>query len=159
MRTWMIAGCLLAVSAVVVLQQKYGVGRSGWQMLLGSPGQQSRSSEGLMRYFSAVSLRGLSREAKLEEIAACFAPDARIEAGVGENMKTFSDPRVFYGGPTSPVLHEGFRPEPGAFSYSLDGKTIAVEIALTYPGKRIAVGDFFEFDEDGRITRLRVYSG
>ena len=121
--------------------------------------QRERSHEGLQRYFAAVALDGLTRDEKLARVAACFAEDCVLEAGVGDQKREFRDPKAFYAGPTSPVLNEGFHPRPGTLCYSDDGRTIAVEIALQSGGGTVSVGDFFEFRSDGRISRLRVYSG
>mmetsp|Transcript_17647 Transcript_17647/g.44594 ORF Transcript_17647/g.44594 Transcript_17647/m.44594 type:complete len:128 (-) Transcript_17647:262-645(-) len=122
--------------------------------------QHKASEEGLERYFKAVRA-SLPKEEKLQGIAACFAEGSELISPNGSVFKGPDGAKHFYASPTSPVLGEGFAPKPDreTQAWSADGRTTAVEIALTLPDKAIPVGDWFTFDGEGQITRLRIYSG
>mmetsp|Transcript_102802 Transcript_102802/g.257917 ORF Transcript_102802/g.257917 Transcript_102802/m.257917 type:complete len:204 (+) Transcript_102802:65-676(+) len=123
---------------------------------------RARSIQGLKAYFSAVSLTGLDRAAKLEAIAEKFSKDAELIRPDGVILHGRDGVKSFYGSPKSPVMQlPDFAPTPveQTMSYSPDGSTIAVEIDLPLSGNRSSlVGDFFTFDDEGLIKRMRVYS-
>lgn len=117
-----------------------------------------RIKAGLNKYFAAVSLRNISPEDKLKAISVTF----NLQAELITKQRTFQgrDDIVnnFYASPASPVMKDpDFRPDPhlDTMCVSGDENTIAIEIALT---KDFIVGDWFTFDAEGKILRLRVFT-
>ena len=109
---------------------------------------------GLNTYFAAVSLRGVSRESKLEAIRNTFSADAELIT----STNAYSNVLDFYASENSPVMKDPeFCPTPklDTLCVSSDSNTIAVEISLN---DSIKVGDWFTFDEEGKISCLRIYS-
>eukprot|EP00931_Biecheleriopsis_adriatica_P065064 TRINITY_DN3967_c0_g1_i4.p1 TRINITY_DN3967_c0_g1~~TRINITY_DN3967_c0_g1_i4.p1 ORF type:complete len:180 (+),score=33.53 TRINITY_DN3967_c0_g1_i4:96-635(+) len=122
----------------------------------------NRNLAGLQAYFDAVSSQGLSHEDKLGKIAETFTENTVLVRPDGSELKGRAGVESFYGSPASPVMKmPDFKPKPVANTTSIseDGKTIAVEILLPLPGgKTSQVGDFFTFDDEGKISRVRIYS-
>jgi hypothetical protein len=112
---------------------------------------------GLNAYFAAVSLQGVDRPTKLKAIGDTFSKTAELITPSGLtlwNEKVVS----FYDSDESPVMKDPhFCPQVNVdtMCISADGNTIAVEICLT---STIKVGDWFSFDEDAKICRMRIYS-
>jgi hypothetical protein len=111
---------------------------------------------GLNAYFAAVSLRHVSRAAKLAAIAQTFSPTAQLITPSGDVLHG-AHVISFYDSDASPVLKDAnFSPRVNldTLCISADGHTLAVEIRLT---DTISVGDWFSFDAEGKISRMRIY--
>jgi hypothetical protein len=112
---------------------------------------------GLNAYFCAVSLPGVSRPEKLQAIAQTFSPTAQLITPSGvvlRNAQVIS----FYDSDESPVMKDpNFAPLVNleTLCVSAAENTIAVEIRLT---ATMLVGDWFTFDANGKIARMRIYA-
>jgi hypothetical protein len=131
---------------------------------------------GLNRYFAAVSLPlrltdddgavdesttddgRVGRAQKLAAIVDNFSAEAEIITGTAV-LSGRDRVQDFYGGPNSPVMKDpDFTPAIAHLAtvcVSADENTIAVELKLT---ETMAVGDWFTFDDEAKIKRVRIYS-
>jgi len=114
---------------------------------------------GLNNYFAAVALQDVSCDEKLQAIADTFSAE---NAELITNNRTFVGReeivQQFYASPHSPVMKDPkFCPAANLPTVCIaeDENTIAVEIALT---KDLKVGDWFTFDAEAKIKRMRIYS-
>jgi hypothetical protein len=113
---------------------------------------------GLNAYFCAVSLPGVSRPEKLQAIAQTFSPtEAQLITPSGVVLRN-AQVVSFYDSDESPVMKDPhFIPLVNleTLCVSADENTIAVEIRLT---ATMLVGDWFTFDANGKIARMRIYA-
>lgn len=115
------------------------------------------SKRGLNAYFAAVSLQGVSRPDKLHAIAQTFSPTAELITPSGLVLR-HAHVISFYDSDESPVMKDPhFLPlvNLDTLCVSADGTTLAVEIRLT---ATMLVDDWFTFDEEGKIERMRIYA-
>ena len=125
--------------------------------------QRSIAWRGLQEYLRTVSLRGCAREEKLQRIADLFTVDAALITPGGEVLEGHEGVKQFYGSDESPVMQRAdFMPRPvnGTLRFSLDGRSLSIEIDLPSPtgeyGSYVRVFDRFTFDTEGLITKLSI---
>ena len=125
--------------------------------------RRSISWHGLQDYLRAVSLRNCGRDEKLRLIAERFSDDATLVTPSGQILEGRKGVMAFYGSRESPVMKRpDFMPRPvnGTLRFSLDGRSLSIEIDLPTGdyGCYERVVDRFTFDEEGLITKLGIVS-
>ena len=113
--------------------------------------QRSIAWRGLQEYLRTVSLRGCAREEKLQRIADLFTVDAALITPGGEVLEGHEGVKQFYGSDESPVMQRAdFMPRPvtGTLRFSLDGRSLSIEIDL--PSQQVIRedGTKYSFDVD-----------
>jgi hypothetical protein len=97
------------------------------------------------------------RDDKLAAIADAFSTDAELITKTSV-YRGKAQVQMFYASPDSPVMKDpDFCPaitDLSTLCISSDENTIAVEIKLT---DTISVGDWFTFDDEAKIKRMRIY--
>jgi hypothetical protein len=95
---------------------------------------------------------------KLAAIADAFSTDAELITKTSV-YRGKDQLQMFYASPDNPVMKDpDFCPaitDLSTLCISSDENTIAVEIKLT---ETITVGDWFTFDDEAKIKRMRIYS-
>eukprot|EP00941_MAST-03F_sp_MAST-3F-sp1_P002358 g2358.t1 len=118
--------------------------------------------EGLHRYFESVSCSNCSKAEKLEKIVSTFSSDCVLNLPDGRKVHGHEGVRNFYDSPQSPVLkRKDFKPVivKGTECYSPDKMTCSMQIDLPISdSENIRVGDWFHFDDEGKIKTLTIFS-